>query len=338
MNVKKIVFTRPGTVEVQSVETALAPVGPTEVVIKNRYSLVSAGTELACLAGIESWFRLPNTPGYIAVCEVAETGSAVTRVKAGDLVFTQGPHAAAFKVDTTVPDRGLLLRLAPGLAPELGPFTRIGSIAITSIRVSRIELGDNVLVTGLGLVGNVAAQLAALQGGRVIGVDLSARRRALAAECGVAATVDAGAADWREQVRALAGSRGITTAIDATGLSAVITDACGLVAPYGEAILLGSPRGAFQTNVTDLLNKIHLPGYLTVQGALEWRYPAFKDPFVKHSIERNAEIVMALIAAGRLHVAPLCTHRLPPERAPAAYAGLRDRKDEYIGVVFDWTQ
>ncbi len=337
MKVKKIVFARPGVVEVQTDERTFAPVAPTEVVIKNHTSLVSAGTELACLAGLESWFQLPGTPGYIAVGEVREAGAAVTRVQPGDLVLTQGPHAAWFKVDTTVPDRGLCVRLAPGLAPGLAPFARIGSIAITAIRVSRIELGDNVLVTGLGQVGNLAAQLAALQGGRVIGVDLSGRRRAVAAECGVASTVDAGAPDWKDQVRRLAGSRGLTTFIDATGLPAVITDAAALVAPYGEAILLGSPRGAFPTNVTDLLNRIHLPGYLTLQGALEWRYPAFKDPFVKHSIERNLEIVMEAIAAGRLRVGPLGTHRLPPERAAEAYAGLRDRKDEYLGVAFDWT-
>jgi hypothetical protein len=29
---------------------------------------------------------------------------------------------------------------------------------------------------------------------------------------------------------------------------------------------------------------------------------------------------------------------MPPERAAEAYTGLRDRKDEYIGVVFDWTR
>jgi len=312
MKVKKIVFTGPGAVEVQTVDASFAPVGPTEIVVKTSYSLVSAGTELACLAGIESWFPLPGTPGYIAVGEVREAGAAVARVRPGDVVLTQGPHAGWFKVDTTVPDRGLCLKLAAGLAPELAPLARIGSIAITALRVSRIELGDNVLVTGLGQVGNLAAQLATLQGARVIGVDLRARRRTGAADCGIASTVDAAAPDWKDQVRRLAGSRGISAYIDATGLSAVITDACALVAPYGEAILLGSPRGAFSTNVTELLNRIHLPGYLTFHGALEWRHPAFKDPFVKHSIERNWEIVMELIAAGRLRVASLCTHRVPP--------------------------
>jgi 2-desacetyl-2-hydroxyethyl bacteriochlorophyllide A dehydrogenase len=337
MKIKKITFTQPGKVEVQTVDTALAIAAPTEAIIKNHYSLVSAGTELACLAGTESWFHFPGTPGYIAVGEVVDKGAAVTRVNPGDLVFTHGPHAGYFKINTTSRYGGLCLKLPAGLQPDLAPFTRMGSVAITAVRVARIEIGDTVLVTGLGQVGNLAAQFATLQGARVIGVDLSGKRRAGACECGIRFTVDAAAPDWKEQVRRIASGRGISTYIDATGLSAVITEAGALLAPYGEAILLGSPRGPFQTNVTDIYNRIHLPGFTSFQGALEWRYPTFKDEFVKHSIERNSEIVMELIAEGRLRLAPLYTHKVAPERAAEVYAGLRDQKDEYIGVVFDWT-
>jgi threonine dehydrogenase-like Zn-dependent dehydrogenase len=54
-------------------------------------------------------------------------------------------------------------------------------------------------------------------------------------------------------------------------------------------------------------------------------------------VERNAKINLRLIAEGKLKVEPLLTHRMRPEQCADAYAGLRDRPDEFVGVVFDWT-
>jgi threonine dehydrogenase-like Zn-dependent dehydrogenase len=220
---------------------------------------------------------------------------------------------------------------------DLAPLTRMASIAITSLRVANIEVGDNVLVTGLGLVGNFAAQLAALQGARVIGVDLSAKRRACAQACGLAHAVDAALPDWKSAVRQIAGTRGVTTYIDATGLSAVITEACTLVAPQGETVLLGTPRAPYETNITEIYRHIHLPGFTTFKGALEWRYPTFTEEYVKHSVQRNSEIIMELVTTGKLNVRPLLTHKVKPDCAPDIYAGLLAKKDEsYLGVVFNW--
>ena len=338
MNTRKIVFTRPGCVELATVdEPAPLVSSPTEVVLRNRFSLVSAGTELACLSGGESWFALPATPGYIAVGEVLERGAANTHLSPGDLVFTWGPHAEHYKIDTTNRYGGLCLRLPAGLSPALACFTRMASIAMTSLRVSHIELGDVVLVTGLGQVGNFAAQLATLQGGTVIGVDLSARRREAALACGIAHAIDSGAPDWKDEVRRLAGPRGVTTHIEATGLSAVAAEAIGLLAMHGETIQLGSPRAPHQADLTGFLQRVHLPPFTEARGALEWRLPTFATEFTKHSMERNSTLIMELLASGRLKAAPLHTHTLAPSRAPEAYAGLRDRKDDYVGVVFDWS-
>jgi 2-desacetyl-2-hydroxyethyl bacteriochlorophyllide A dehydrogenase len=337
MKIRRVTFSAPGQVALEVVDADLEIDSPGEVIVRNRFSLISAGTELACLSGTEPWFPLPRTPGYAAVGEVLELGEAVTKVSRGDLVYTHGPHAEYFKIDTADRYTGTCLRLPSGIRPDLALFTRMASIAITSIRVSRIEVGDNVLITGLGLVGNLAAQLALLQGAEVFAADLSAERRACANECGIAVTIDAGKPNWAQEVRRLAGPRGVTTAIEATGLSPIITDTIPLMSQSGEIILLGTPRAPFETNATEIYSHIHLPGFISIKGALEWRYPTFRNEFVKHSVERNSEIILELIASGRIRVEPLYTHRLRPEDAAKAYVGLRERKDEYIGVAFDWT-
>ncbi|MBE2202932.1 MAG: zinc-binding alcohol dehydrogenase [Chthoniobacterales bacterium] len=339
MKSSKIIFSSPWQVEHGDAELPNHDPTAHQVYFRNLYSLVSPGTELACLSGGESWFRFPATPGYVGVGEVLAVGEQVNKVAVGDRALTYGPHAGVYAVDTTNRHTGMCLRLSPSSPrADLVPFTRTASIPFTAIRVSEIELGDWVLVTGLGLIGNFAAQLAQLQGANVIGADVSASRREIASRCGIRHTVDSGDPAWKDAVRELAGKRGVTTLIDATGLSVVIADAVDLVASHGEAVLLGSPRAEYVTDVTKIFNRIHLPGFTRFKGALEWRYPTFRDEFVKHSIERNSEIVMELIADGRLAVEPLYTHRLRPAQAAEAYRGLKEDKDTYIGVVFDWTE
>jgi threonine dehydrogenase-like Zn-dependent dehydrogenase len=190
----------------------------------------------------------------------------------------------------------------------------------------------------MGLVGNLAVQLARLQGAFVIGVDLSEKRLARAAECGASSTLRMNGLATATGLRALTGGVGVSTLIEATGISSVVPDILPFVSKYGELILLGSPRGQFDTNLTPVLNYVHLDplGCITFKGAHEWRYPVHVDPFIKHSIERNSQIALNLIKSGSLKIEPMLTHTLRPEEAMKAYQGLKEQKDDYVGVVFDW--
>lgn len=337
MQTKRILFDQPGHVAIARDGAVPVVEKSTELVVRTLYSLVSPGTELACLTGRESWFPLPGTPGYAAVGEVLAAGAAVTRFVPGDRILTHGPHASCFKIDTTDRYTGTCVKIPAGLPPEQAVFARMASIALAAIRTARIELGDRVLVTGLGMVGNFAAQFAALQGAWVIATDPCGRRRQAARNCGLKHCLDAAASNWREQVEKILGTSPLGCFIDATGLSSVITEATELLTPGGEAILLGTPRQPWTTDATEIYRRIHLHSSVRFKGALEWLYPTFKDEFAKHSIERNTEIIMELIREDRLKVAPLGTHKIVPEHAPEIYAGLRDHKDDYLGVVFDWT-
>ncbi len=334
MDAQKVVFTGANEVELQGFDFDVTALAPHEVAIKPHYTLISPGTELACLTGIESSVRLPFTPGYAGCGEVIATGAEVRGHAPGDLVFSYTPHASHVKAGA------LVARVPEGLDLRLAVFARMAAVSITALRVSDAELGDRVAVWGLGLVGNLAAQLFTLAGCDVIGIDLSPRRRELAKQCGVRHVLD-GAQDVVAAVRDLTGGEMCSTVVEATGAPAVGARAAEVAGKLGEVILVGSPRGEYTGDITALLNQIHLwqNGCVTFKGAHEWRYRIPRDPggHTKHSLERNVDILLALIAEGRLQVEPLLTHVLPPSECGAAYAGLRDRKDEYLGVVFDWT-
>jgi 2-desacetyl-2-hydroxyethyl bacteriochlorophyllide A dehydrogenase len=329
---KEIVFTAPWKVAIEECnENAVRSARAGQAVINTESSIVSAGTELAVLSGGEGWAPLPYVPGYgsVGTVVVPDDGG---KFKTGDRIFTYGKHAGLSVADT------LAVPVPKGLDPTKAVFARLGAVAMTAVRISEIELGDFVAVFGLGLVGNMAVQLAALSGATVIAVDVSAERLQRALRCGASFAVDA-LKDPVAKIAEITGGRKCSTVIEATGLPSNAPTAINCVGNLGELILLGSPRGDYQANLTPYLNKTHLcPTCVTVKGAHEWRYPVSGDDknFIKHSISRNVEILLGLIATGRLKVDELTTHVVSPSKAPDVYDGLRNRKDEYLGVVFDW--
>lgn len=335
MQAQRVLFTNRHEVTLDPVDFDDAPQHDHDLVIRNRYSVVSAGTELASLAGQNSWFPFPGVPGYACCGEVIAAGAKAGDFRQGDAVFSYGPHASHFHLDTRDDKVGLALKVPRGVPLDLAPLARMASIPMTALRVSTIELGDPVVVTGLGLVGNLAAQLATLQGGRVLGVDINAARRELAASCGLADTLDAGSSEWVAQARTHLDG-GAHTLIDATGLSMVIDQALNVVADNGEAILLGTPRDSYTADLTPTYQRVHQYPRVTLKGAIEWCLPTHPIPFTKHSIARNTAIIFDLVRDGRLRFEPLISHRVHPREAAEAYRGLRDEKDTWRGVIFAW--
>lgn len=333
---KKVLVTAPWAVSVVEEELTLSIDSPHEVIIRNKYSHISAGTELACIAGIEGWFVIPATPGYTAVGEITDKGVNVSAFEVGDLVYTFGPHAKYFKIDTTDRWHGVCVRVPDGLAPDTASFTHMGGIAMTALRASAIELGDLVVVSGLGTIGNLAAQFAQMQGATVVATDINRVRIEIARKCHINTCVHAIEKVLEEEITALTGRQKADCWIDASGQPAVIENALNHIAPGGELILLGSPRAAYETNLTNTLQKIHLLDNIKVKGALEFLYPTHQNDFNKHSIERNSALIMELMKNGRLHIEPLFTHLIKPEEAASAYLGLQNKPDEYVGVVIKW--
>lgn len=335
MKNRKIMFMSP--LEVETIEEDYVPgkVGEHELFVQLVYSLISPGTELAMLSGKEAWAKLPICPGYSSVSRVLEAGDGVTEFKPGDLVFHYGSHS---EYQVVAADQ-LLIKLPEDIDARWVPFTRMATVAFTSVRVSNIEIGDAVSITGLGLVGNMAAQLARLQGATVIGVDLSLERIQTAASCGLDFTLNGGGGDIKEQILRLTDGKGVSTHIEATGVAKVGVDSLAWIAKLGEIIFLGSPRGEYNADVTDILNYCHLynRGCITFKGAHEWRFPTHPAEFVKHSLVRNSKIVFELMKQKRLHIEPLISHVIKPEQAREAYEGLRLNKDQYNGVLFDWS-
>jgi threonine dehydrogenase-like Zn-dependent dehydrogenase len=210
---------------------------------------------------------------------------------------------------------------------------------MTSLRVSSAELGDTVAIIGLGLVGNYASQLFNLAGIRVVGIERVPKRLEIASKCGIKYLVNSEKENPRDKVMEQTGSQGAEVTVEAIGNPKLIDLAFQLTKRKGEVILLGSPRGEYTTDVTNILDYVHNigKGAITLKSAHEWVYPTMHSGESKHSIERNTQIVYSLFKDGKLKAKELLTHVINPADAKSAYDGLLEKKDEYLGVIMDWS-
>jgi len=334
MKAKAVYAVAKGTVEVREFDIDEAQLEPNRMLVKTLYSAISPGTEMDCVSGKESgWFHFPQQLGYCSVGAIAAAGEAVSDYAKGDVVLTQTTHASHHLIDTEF----VRAKVPAAIPARIAVWTHMALISMTSLRVARAEVGDTAVVLGQGIVGNFAAQLFRAQGCRVIAIDRIASRLDMAKRCGIEMVVDASAEDAVEAVKKLTDGRGAEVIVEATGIAAVALNAIGMAAQNAEMIQLGTPRGSYEADVAPLLRAVHRASpNLTMKGAHGGSIPAAPNQFMKHSLARNARIVLDMIARGELHVEPLLTRVIAPEEAPQAYRDLRDHPESVLGITIEW--
>lgn len=338
MKIKEVVVTGQNQVELQTADIDAPVLTSNELLIDTEYTFISSGTELANYTGREpkvfqkgEWCEYPWRSGYANVGIVREVGSGVTRVAPGDRVFTYGRHASTIRYSQ---DR-LVTPVREAVDPAVVAASRMAGVAMTAIVVGEIGANPWVVVFGLGLVGNLASQMFQIHGCRVIGVDPVKERRELAQRCRISHTVGGDADEAQAQVEEITGGELGNITVDAVGHSGVVMQALRATASHGQLIILGSPRVEVQGNLTDLLSETHLR-WITIRGALEWCVPMYPDIGNRTSQWSKQQTIFDWMARGQLHVEPLISHRLKPERIKQAYDGLLNEPNVYTGVVLDW--
>ena len=339
MRIREVVVTGQHQVELQTTDTDAPVLTANELLIDTEYTFISSGTELANYTGREpkvfqkgAWCEYPWRSGYANVGIVRDVGAGVTRAAPGDRVFTYGRHASTISYSQ---DR-LVAPIKEAVDPAVVAASRMAGVAMTAIVVGKIGTNPWVVVFGLGLVGNLASQMFQIHGCRVIGVDPVAERRKLAERCGIEHTVGGSADAAQAEIQEITGGGLGNITVDAVGHSSVVMQALRATANHGQLIILGSPRVSVHGDLTDLLSETHLR-WITIRGALEWCVPMYPDIGNRTSQFGKQQTIFDWMARGQLHVEPLISHRLKPERIKQAYDGLLNKPDVYTGVVLDWT-
>ena len=126
-------------------------------------------------------------------------------------------------------------------------------------------------------------------------------------------------------------------AVDVTGLSPAIINAVEVTKPYGQTILLGSPRQSYETNITPLLSNIHMKN-LKVIGAFNKTAPYQAVEGSDNSLLKNLDNVCKMIINKDIDIGKLVSTVVDPADCEKAYYDLMYNKDKVNCIVFDWTK
>jgi threonine dehydrogenase-like Zn-dependent dehydrogenase len=264
--------------------------------------------------------------GYANIGTVLAAGNEVAAAP-GDRVYTMGNHATVARLDAR---HMLCVPVPDGLPDEDAAFARLATVSMTTLVTTFARPGDEVAVVGLGLVGNLAAQVFQASGYRVNAFDLSPRRRQIATAAGIASVHDGGAMGGFSQRHRLI--------IEATGSAKALAGAMDMAAPGGEIVMIGAPWGGEANSVpSSHITRLLFYRFLKLRSGSEWEIPRQPETLGRGSNYGNSVTALRWLAEGRLNVQPLITHRITPGEVPAAYAGLRDHPDDYLGVVIEWS-
>jgi len=334
---------------IRIVEQDVPELVPGTIAIDVKASLVSPGTELG-----GGWHALAAARdagagqdelrpiGYSNAGVVIAAGEDVTRHKPGDRVACIGAGYAMHATTAIIPVN-LSVTLPDSVTFAQGSYAMLSATAMHAIRRGETRLGERVAVVGLGLVGQLSAQLSRLCGAYVIGWDVIPLRLKIAESWGIDAAVNPGAEDAVAKTRAWTNGYGLDHAILATsgnGDEAVprVLDSMKISPdghPEGIVVVVGGTSFRYNAGMTNIdVRRASRtgPGYHDENWELGADYPPV---FMRWSTQTNLALCMQLIAEGRLNVDCLTTHRIPLGQAEEAIDKALNTPDEMLGVVFE---
>lgn len=340
------------------------------VLVQNRFSLVSAGTERSMRdfaqktlvgkararpdlvkkvlekiqqEGLRSTVhktlsRLDTLAplGYSCCGQVVETGANSTGFQVGDVVACAGAGWANHAEFVSVPHR-LCAQVPEGVAHESAAFSTLGAVALHGIRLANLTLGETVVVIGLGLLGQIACQIVRASGCRVIGVDLAADKVSLAQEMGADFAV-ARDDDPISKINRFTQGKGvdavlITAAAPTSDPVEMAPELCrdrGRVVVIGDVKLNLPRRTYYHKEIAFHISRSYGPGRYDT--AYEQDGNDYPLGYVRWTQQRNLEAFLHLLATKQVNVKPLISHTFDINQAEEAYE-LIAGQEPHLGIL-----
>ena len=285
----------------------------------------------------------PMALGYSTAGTIVALGKNMQGFKVGQRVACAGGGYATHAEYNVVP-RNLLTPLPKNVDFESAAFTTLGAIALHGLRLAEPQLGENVAVIGLGLLGLMTIQLAAAAGCNVLGIDLDPKRIKLASSLGLEA-VSRQNAESASAARFATANRGFDSIIicadtpsnDPVELAGVIARDRAKVVATG-AVGLNFPRKIYYEKEISFINsRSYGPG--RYDSNYEENGNDYPIGYIRWTEGRNFQAVVDLMASGKLKVTPLISHRFDIIEGVKAYEVITGkRKEPFLGVVLKYPE
>ena len=338
LSVKVLVAKTQGKVTMESVDLDENAIPNGHILVKTLYSAVSAGTECAWISGNSNndGASFPFYPGYSAVGKVLKVAEDVTNFAVGDSVivpwgghrsYTITPAAPVWKGAHKIVDSRISLKDAA--------FAHIATFPMLGIRKLKIQMGEAVMVAGLGILGQIAVQIAKYSGAApLFGCDMSPERRELALKLGADAVFDPSEPDFIQNVRTAAGGRGVNATVEVTGKAVALKQALKYTAKMGRISLLGCTR--IPDCPIDFYRDVHQPG-ITLIGTHTSNRPANESRPGEWTEHDDYDVILRFLVSGRFDFASLQHLTVNPADCTELYDMLLNKPNPPMGIVFDWS-
>ena len=334
-------------------DVAAPQVGSGQVLIRTSRSLVSLGTERmlvefgkasliqkarqqpdkvkmvldkiktdGLIPTLETVFNKLGQPlplGYCNVGTVMQVGKGVQDFKIGDRVASNGPHAEFVCIP-----QNLVAHVPDGVSDEEAAFTVIGSIGLQGIRLLEPTLGEVVVVTGLGLIGLITAQLLKANGCKVIGLDVDNGKLKIAKSMGILTCnpINSDVVKFVEANTNGVGADGVIITASAKS-DEIISQAARMSRKRGKIVLVGviglnlSRAEFYEKELSFQVSCSYGPG--RYDDNYEQKGIDYPLPFVRWTEKRNFETVLSAIAERNIDVKTLITEVIDLEQYDKIY-------------------
>lgn len=292
------------------------------------------------LPTLEAVFNKLGQPlplGYCNVGRVVAAGRGVTEFRVGDRVASNGNHAEYVCVP-----KNLAASVPEEVTDEEAAFTVIGSIALEGVRLVSPQLGETMIVIGLGLIGLIASQLLKASGCKVIGVEYDTQKVAIAKNFGIDAINPKEGCDpikYVEEATHATGADAVLITASAKG-NEVIHEACMMSRKRGKVVLVGvvgldmRRDDFYKKELSFQVSCSYGPGRYDED--YENKGHDYPLPYVRWTEKRNFEAVLHCIASGSLDVKSLITERVPLTQYTEIYGNMRKRGS--IASILEYPQ
>ena len=346
-----------------------------KVLVRNHYSLISAGTEGSTVATarksligkakerpqqvklvidvlkkqgpVHTWRAVMkqldaySSLGYSCAGEVIEVGEGASIFVVGDKVACAGLTASHAEV-VSVPIN-LCVKLPADADLKLACYNTLGAIALQGIRQADLRLGESCVVIGLGLLGQLTCLMLRASGILAFGIDVDAHAAAVAKEHCVDRAWVRSEGGIAEEVAALTNGLGADAIIitAATNRLEPINFAGELARKKGRVVVVGAVPTGFDREPHYYRKELDLRmscSYGPGRYDLDYEEKGRDYPaaYVRWTENRNMQAFQDLVHSGRINLDYLTTHDFPLKQAPQAYDMIVNRSEPFLGVVLKY--
>lgn len=287
----------------------------------------------------------PLPLGYSGVGKVVEVGRNCTEFKKGDLVAMAGTLHANHAEVNYVP-KNLAIKLPKNFDNiEEASFVALGAVAMQGIKQAEIEPGEKVAVIGLGLLGQIAAQILKAYGNEVIGIDVNENQYEIGKEY-IHHFVNSSEEDAVSKIMNITNGYGVdkilitaaTSSNQPIDFSGEIARDRAIISMVGVTGMDIPRRSFYEKELTFKLARSYGPG--RYDDNYEERGIDYPIGQVRWTEKRIMEEFIRLISEKRINMKKLITHNFDIDKAPNAYEMITDNpnKEKYLGVVFNYPE